>query len=105
MYGRHHRSLHPPNMLTVNPYPVEPIQAVLGTAIDGNPLPDSVLPARRTRVLQEFPESPSGKSLRKWSFAKWKLGLLFKEIRFGISLNRQVVRACCAPRAGLSCRV
>jgi len=32
----------------------------------------------------------------KWSFAKWNLGLLFKEIRFGISLNQQVIHAYCA---------
>ncbi len=81
MYGRHHRSLHPPNMLTVNPYPVEPIQAVLGTAIDGNPLPDSVLPARRTRVLQEFPESPSGKSLRNDLKTTHRLAMTFTVLR------------------------
>jgi hypothetical protein len=33
------------------------------------------------------------------------LDLLFKEIRFGISLNQQVTRAYRTPRAGLFCRV
>jgi len=40
-----------------------------------------------------------------WSFAKWKLGLLFKEIRFGISLNQQITHAYCAWPAGWFCRV
>jgi hypothetical protein len=40
-----------------------------------------------------------------WSSAKWKLGLLFKEIRPGISLNPQIVCARCTPCKGVSCRV
>jgi hypothetical protein len=43
--------------------------------------------------------------LIEWSFAEWKLGLSFKEIRLGISLNRRVAYAFCALRASLFCPV
>jgi len=41
----------------------------------------------------------------QWSFAKWKLGLLFKEIRFGISLNQQIIHAYRARATGWFCHV